>query len=107
VNRRLGMVGNKNTSVKMPFFPSLLNSDNSKTSPKQSLFSPQNSLHLSFNSGVRFTKESYPKICHKYVLSSSLRDLICFCPIRVRIKHPKTKLRIKFFSETGTESIDS
>jgi hypothetical protein len=47
-------------------------------------------------------KESYPKICHKYVLSSSLRDLNCFRPIRVRIKHPKTKLRIRFFSETGT-----
>jgi hypothetical protein len=51
---------------------------------------------------VRFKKESYPKICHKYVLSSSLRDLNCFRPIRVRIKRPKTKLRIRFFSETGT-----
>jgi hypothetical protein len=50
-------------------------------------------------------KESYPKICHKYVLSSSLRDLNCFRPIRVRIKRPKTKLRIRFFSETGTRTL--
>jgi hypothetical protein len=27
------------------------------------------------NTWVRFTKQSYPKIYHKYVLSSSLRDL--------------------------------
>ncbi len=50
-------------------------------------------------------KESYPKICHKYVLSSSLRDLNCFRPIRVRIKRPKTKPRIRFFSETDTGSV--